>query len=405
MKRPLFEFILSAWRAWAAMLLAGCLAAACGGGVDSGGTGAPANTFSTGHISGFGSIVVNGVHYDDSHAALLDDDGAARASSDLKLGMTVDVDAGAISTDAATSTPQATASKVQFGYAILGPVQAVDAANSRLTVLGQAVAVDADTVFDGITGGVAGVHVGNLVGVFALFDTATGLYSASRIELKTNAGEYRLRGIVSSLDTAAKTFAIGAAVISYAGVPSADVPTLANGSVVRIKLATTQTGGVWMLSHGLAATPGIPEGTKAEIEGFIADFTSTARFKVNGTLVDASGSGVVFKDGSAGQLANGVRVEIEGTMHAGVLQAQKVEFKPSGKPGHQEEIDLKGKIDSVDAAQQSFVLRGSTVVYDASTQFDGGMASDLAAGVEVKVEGVVTGNGTQVLATKIKIGK
>ena len=242
MKRPLFEFILSAWRAWAAMLLAGCLAAACGGGVDSGGTGAPANTFSTGHISGFGSIVVNGVHYDDSHAAIFDDDGAARASSDLKLGMTVDVDAGAISTDAATSTPQATASKVQFGYAILGPVQAVDAAHSQLTVLGQTVAVDADTVFDGITGGVAGVHVGNLVGVFALFDTATGLYSASRIELKTNAGEYRLRGIVSSLDTAAKTFAIGAAVISYAGVPSADVPTLANGSVVRIKLATTQTG-------------------------------------------------------------------------------------------------------------------------------------------------------------------
>ena len=46
---------------------------ACGGsgGVDSGGTG----SFASGPISGFGSVIVNGVHFDDAGATVSDDDG------------------------------------------------------------------------------------------------------------------------------------------------------------------------------------------------------------------------------------------------------------------------------------------------------------------------------------------
>jgi hypothetical protein len=405
MRRELFEFAQTAWRALAVALVAAALGSACGGGVDSGGTGAPATSFSSGRISGFGSIIVNGVEFDETTATIVDDDGVIHPSSDLALGMTVDVAAGAISTDASSDAHRATATHVQFGSAILGPVQSVDTANSMLTVLGQSVKVNTDTVFDGVSGGVAGVHVGNLLNVFAFLDPASGLYTATRIELKASANEFKLRGVVSRLDTKAKTFSIGGADISYAGVATRDLPTLVNGSIARVDLATAQQGGLWILSHGLAVTPAIADGTDAELEGFVAEFASVASFKVDGTPVDASGDAVVFEGGTSSDLANGVRVEVDGTMKGGVLQAQKVEFKKAGSSGKQETVELKGSIGSVNAAQQSFVLRGSTVIFDANTVFDQGAAADLVAGAKVEVEGVVSDNGTRVLATRISFDK
>ena len=79
--------------------------AACGGGgdgIDSGGTGgAPTQqSFTNGSITGFGSIIVNGVRFDDSQAVIVDDEGRSRGRGDLALGMVVDIDAGAIATDA-----------------------------------------------------------------------------------------------------------------------------------------------------------------------------------------------------------------------------------------------------------------------------------------------------------------
>ena len=53
---------------WLALLLTGC-----GGGVESGGTGATPASFASGPITGFGSVIVNGVRFDDSKAVVTDD--------------------------------------------------------------------------------------------------------------------------------------------------------------------------------------------------------------------------------------------------------------------------------------------------------------------------------------------
>ena len=85
--------IIHTSRRTAASWVAVALLSACGGGgggsasVSSdpaGGSGA----YSMGAISGFGSIIVNGVRHDDKSARVFDDDGAARRSDELKLGMT-----------------------------------------------------------------------------------------------------------------------------------------------------------------------------------------------------------------------------------------------------------------------------------------------------------------------------
>ena len=382
-----------------ALVAAGC----GGGGVDTGGTGAPAASFSAGRIAGFGSVIVNGVRFDDATATIVDDDGATHDANELRLGMTVEVHGGPVVTDASAGTSTSTATNVKFGSAIKGPVQAIDIAGSRLTVLGQSVKVDAATVFDGYTNGLASIQTGNLVEVSALLDQTTGIYTATRIELESGLVEYKLRGVLANLDATAKTFMIGGATIGFAGIPAAQIASVVNGALVRVKLQTVQQGTTWIATQVGSAAVQVADQTEAEVEGIITNFVSLGNFKVQGVTVDASGSSVVFDNVTAAQLANGAEVEVDGVTSAGVLVARKVELKRSG--GGDQEFELHGLIESVDAANQSFVLRGVTVTYAGTTRFDDGSAANLVVGANVEVKGVLSSAGGGVAATRVKFEK
>src|SRR5665213_2200716 len=127
----------------AQLVCASALLGGCGGGSDpagpsSGGTGsATVSSFAAGPISGFGSIIVNGVRFDDSTAVVSDDDGSPGTTGSLKLGMTAEVHGGAISDDG--TGPRAKASEIVFGAALVGPVASIDATAKTLVVLGQTV--------------------------------------------------------------------------------------------------------------------------------------------------------------------------------------------------------------------------------------------------------------------------
>lgn len=140
MNRPELHLFHPARRIGVILLFAAALALhACGGGVEGQGTGSV--SYSEGPIGGFGSVIVNGVHFDDSLARIVDTDGNTLRSDDLKLGMTVQIDAGAIDPTALT----AVAKTITVGSDLLDPVSANDAGTSTLTVLGQPVRVTAST--------------------------------------------------------------------------------------------------------------------------------------------------------------------------------------------------------------------------------------------------------------------
>jgi hypothetical protein len=395
---PFSSHFPSLWKPLASVLTAAALATGCGGGggVDTGGTG----TTSSGRISGFGSIIVNGIRFDDSTARVLDDDGVEHVRGDLKLGMVTDVIAGAVTVDAASGLSNSKATEIRYGSEIKGPVQALNVAAGTLTVIGQSVKVDAATVFEDLPTGLASVQVGNLLEVYGFLDLSTGSYTATRIERKASLLSYKVVGNVSALDTVAKTFAIGGITISYTSVAANALPALSNGLEVRATLQTIPKGNVWTATALASNAPIVAEGAQTELEGFITDFVSTSNFKVGGVAVNASGSGVVFKNGSAAQLANGVRIEVEGVTRAGVLAASQIEVKTKG--GGDQEFQLFGAIESANAATSSFVLRGVTVTYSASTRIDNGSAVNLVVGASVEVRGVLSGNGNQLVAARIK---
>src|SRR5258705_109932 len=375
------------------------LAVSCGGG--GGDMPAPNQSFTQGTITGFGSIIVNGVRFDDSSAQVSDDDGQPHARNELKLGMTVEVD----STKIDRRSNSAKASRVRFGAEIVGPVSAISAATTprTLTVLDQVVEISDTTVFDdSLPNGFDSINIGVVVEVHALLDTATGHYLAKRIEPEPGATVFKLRGVVADLDPAAKTFKIGGALIDFSGVAAAGLPSnFANGMRVRVRLQTAKNAaGAWVAISIRSDERKVEDRDEAQVRGIITDFTSTASFSVNGLPVDASKA--AFPDGTAG-IVLGASVEVEGAIVNGVLVAAKVELEDMHKNDDRNRNELHGPISNLDTTAKTFVVRGVTVHYDsATTVFKDGKEADLANGKEVEVKGTLSAEGTSVQAASIE---
>lgn len=387
--------------------LAGLLSVAgCGGGGGDAGSGvlgtgdATATTYTQGTITGFGSIIVNGVRFDDRAAQVSDDDGSPHAVDALRLGMRVEIDSGRV--DAATASARALA--VRFGGLLTGPVEAVDAEAGTLTVLGQHIDVNATTVFDdSLAGGLAAVNTGAVLRVHGLHDAATGHIVATRLELEGNPTVYKLRGTVAALDTTAKTFRIGAAAISYAGVADTAVPsTLADGVTMRVTLAMTPLAEQWVALSLGQRQPRPVDRSEAHVRGAISAFTSVTRFSVDGLAVDASAAR--FPDGSVG-LALGAQVEVQGSLSNGVLVANLVALESRHRGDEDRRLELHGAITAVDPAAKTFVLRNVTVSYAGNVIWERGAEANLAVGATVEVRGGMSGMGRtrhQVQALKIE---
>jgi Domain of unknown function (DUF5666) len=389
------------------------LLAACGGGGGSAGTetgptlpptGNAATTYVQGPVSGFGSVIVGGVRFDDSQAKVVDEDGTSQSLSAVKLGSMVQVDAGALNATDGT----AVASQFKLGRELVGPVGTVDKTASTVQVLGQTVVVNASTVFDStLSGGLSALIAGAVIEVHGIADPVNGTITATRIEPKATPLAYQLRGVVAALDSVAKTFKIGGALISYAGVPAEGVPVnLANGLVVRTLLKLTQVNGAWVaigVSNGLRKPEGNEPPRDARVEGVISAFTSSAAFEVNGLKVDASKA--TFPDGTTA-LVLGARVEVTGSVVAGVLVATKVQLdKPEGGGGgggNPRPLELHGAISALDGTAKTFVLRNITVSYSGTVVYKNGTATDLANAKNVDFYGVLSADRTRVQAQRIE---
>jgi hypothetical protein len=382
-------------RSFGRTLLMSLFLVACGGGVESGGTGGNASaSYVSGPITGFGSVIVGGVRFDDTSATVADAEGDARSRDDLKLGMTITVRGTPIAGDGSSA-----ATSIVVGSAIVGPVSAIDSA-ATLTVLGQPVDVLTTTVFDESLGGaLAALSLGDVVEVYALLDTATQRYRATRIERKTLALVYQLRGVVANLNTGTRSFTIGNQAISYAALSGGDVPSgLANGSIVRVVLRVIPVAGV---REALRLRLGVTEPRdfdEVRIEGLISAFTSSAVFSVDGVPVNAAQAS--FPDGTAG-LAVGVRVALQGTVASGVLNVSRVQIK-SASQVENDGFELRGLISALDTTALRFTLRGVSVDYSGPVDYRDGTQADLRALASVEVRGRLSSDGTRLVATRIE---
>lgn len=350
----------------ALMAAAAMIMAACGGSDSSPPPpdgGVQPGTMSTvvGTISSFGSVIVNGVKFDDSSAAVTMD-GAVAGRDRLRLGMVVQI-RGRIRGDGT-----GTADSIRYEDCVEGPITAMNQVQNTLTVLGQTVHVDDGTVFDGVTlRDMNSFSVGDTVEVSCVPDSTNNRFQAMRMERKgtfvNGVTEMEVKGPVANLNLAAGTCTIGGLTVNFAGIGAPERPAgLANGMLV-------EAGGRGYANGVLTADRlrdrdrdriQTPDGDGIEVEGYVSDFVSITSFKVNGQVVNASSA--TIRNGTAADILNGVRVEVEGSMASGILVARVVIIKL------QTNVRVEAGMQAKDAALATITLLGRAIKVTAETR-------------------------------------
>lgn len=367
--------------------------AACGGGGGAeggiggtgGGGGGGTGGVSVGTITDFGSVWVNGVEFSTTNATIRIDDNPGR-ESDLRRGMVVRVD-GSIS--------GATASTITVDDAVKGFVEAVPDSNT-LVVMGQTITIDAATRFDNNVRPARGDRV-DVHGLVA----GDGVINAGYIEVKTTAPTppFVVKGLVKAHDTAAQTFQVGTLTVRYSGATVNDMPAGSwNGLQVDAKgsaCAGSPVCGTLTASKVEPAGTTVASASAAEIEGIVTAISANG-FSIGNQAVVTTGS-TRYENGTAADLALGVKVEAEGAISGGVLTATKVEFKDA--------VRLEGDVATVNGTAGTFTitgLGGVTIAANAGTEFKSiSSVAGLAAPNHVRVRGRLGANNT-VIATEIE---
>jgi len=384
------------------------LLAACGG---SGGTDNATNNptaskpvVAFGTISGFGSVFVNGVRYDTNSATVIIDDQPGTVAQ-LRVGYVVRL-TGRLNADGRNGT----ASSIEFDDAVQGPVQSIDVTAGTLVVLYQDVKVDAATSFDDDIqpASLEGLAAGEIVEVSGFRD-ADGVIHATRIE-RADAGEgFEVTGTVANLDAVAKRFEIGALVVDYSAAQLDDLPAgaPANGLLVEVKGRSLDANNVLLATRveGEQDDMDVDDGEEAEIEGLITRFVSPTDFDVNGQPVTTTAD-TRYENGTSADLALNVRVEVEGEVLNGVLQADEIEFEFE----HEADLRVSGEVGSVDATAGTFTVLGITIQTSADTRFEDKTDAEvrpfnvavLNVGDFVEVRGVAGSVPNSIAATRVE---
>ena len=347
--------------------------------VGSGGTGIAV-------LTGFGSLIVDGVRRNDSAASYRSeaDQGAAIAipSTRAMLGDSVEY----------AYDPSGNILSVLISPELLGTVTA--AGPTSVTVLGTTVDVNLDATMGPVTSfagyaSLADIQVGARIEVHGLLNTdsrGTVHLQATLIVKKLPATGTRLTGYVAQYNAAAGTFSLGSNVVTLGSATISPAGTaLSNGQLVT----------VWSNADpaGNAVTADIvrvkwPTGTSQNVtvSGVISAYAGAASFRLRNMNVDAS-TAVIAPNGAV--LTDGRYVVVAGSfdVKTNKLTATSVTVFTSAAPTT---VELHGTVANF-VSTASFTVRG--VVVDASAaRFTGGTAAQLANGVFVEVHGAVANN-------------
>ena len=346
------------------------------GGVGSGGTGASASAGDSGDsgvggVGGVASIIVNGVRYNTDSAVL-----RLRDAPVLQLGMTAKVNGP---TNADFTAGEAT--EVESAADARGTVVSVDLTTGNLVVLGATINTDSTTVWGNIPG-LSAVTPGMTVQVWGL-PAGPGVLRATRVEQQP-AGSPIITGTVQNLDSGNRRFVLGGLTVEFQ--PNAVPAALAAGVNVRVRANAQPTAGVLRAASVELWYPvSLRDGTRRQLGGVVTDFSTPRSFRVLGTPVDAASAQV--SGGPLAAIANGVELDVAGTVAGGVLVATKIKIKKTPGGASAASFTAMGTIGSFKSAAE-FKVKGQQVdASGAGVQFVNGTVANLGNGTKVSISG------------------
>lgn len=382
-----------------AALLASGLFVACGGGGGGGGTPATTSGLSVGQMAS-GSIIVNGIRFDDSGASIEIENDATPSRGELRDGMIVQV-TGSFNSDDATGT----ATRVRFEDTLEGPVTGLATSTTpqvkTFSVLGQQVRAEQGvTLFDNAVGAVTFATLADdqVLEISGLPD-ASGVIQATFIQKKADTtaafvaagGIFEVKGIIGTVS--GNTFTIGGLTVDRSTAVMTGTP--AAGQMAEVK--GTSLSGATLIATSVEVNPDdLPDAAKVEVEGFISALSSSPKtFMINGQTINYGNA--QFLGGIEADLADGLKVEAEGPIVGGVLAAVKIKFKES--------LRFEANVTTVDPVAGTLVLQGFpglVVLTDAAlTKIKDNLALGSFANTAVKLRGRLS--GSTVLVTRLEL--
>jgi len=332
-----------------------------------GGTGAP--LFAQGSITGFGSVIINGIKFDDTQASV-QVDGLMLTSDALRLGMVAGVRGERDTVDSTLGT----ATAIEVWSIAQGPVTRVG--SSDFDVTGMSIQTDVNTSLDGVNS-VAALVVGQWVQVWGLQAGDDGRqWAASRVAVQSAGSSVVTSGLVKDHDD----------ILSVNGwqLSGATSVNLKEDQLVRVQ-GNSGSGnslvltGVKLLSSGFESSP---QGS-TEIEGVVTRAPLASSFLMGAITVDAKAVGLATV---LSTITVGSRVEVYGEWIAGVLVASQIKLEDS----QSRRVEIDARIDTFNSSSL-FVMRGQ--LCDASSaQFLNGTQANLQQGIRVKVTGYKVGD-------------
>ena len=376
---------------WAALLVNGVLAgvlAACGVGQD--GTGAAPDTQATGVVTGFGSVIVDGVHFDVSRADITADGVSSRSQDELRVGMVVTV-TGTLAVDGASGS----ATKVIYESLLRGTIDAAPGTNA-LRVLGQRIAVDSTTLFDGVDS-IADLLQGDPLQVSGFTDPSGG-FRATWIRKESSAPQPQLTGFISAVNGNVVQLAGLSVDISGATWVGVTPGNLAAGQRVRVVLQAPPIGGAAVATRLVLIDAGLAGALRRQaLQGLVHQWNSaTQTFELDRQTVRINAT-TQFQEGSLADIGNGARVGVLGSRAGdGVLTAERVLIYRPAIDGY-----VRGRVTAIDRVAQRFSvqvapgiqvqIQARTVLSDLSLA-NGLTLDNLALGNEVLALGWLSGN-------------
>jgi len=381
--------------------------AGCGGGGGGGTDSISASTsggtvgVSSGTITGFGSVFVNGVKFNTDNAGIFRGDDQLNDVRELEIGMIVRVEG---------SIDDRVASSVRFEEDVKGPADG-QATGDSFSVMGQTVITDAATVFSNTS--LAGIAAGDILEISGLRNANDDIV-ARFVERKTSSADvnrYSVIGNVRDLDTTSLTFRVDDLTVSYGTANVNDLPAgnPVEGQLVEVK----DDDKAYVLgSLRLTATKVEPQnrlgnagaiGAKAEIESIVTRVNSSSEFEMGDILVRTTAS-TLFLFGTPNNIVVGARLEAEGIIDSsGVLEAVKVKFEDNDA-----RIQASVDSDGVNVEDGTVTLLGIPVTITGETDMEDKRddvspfsLSDIQAGDYLETRGFIGANGAFV-ATELR---
>jgi len=370
---------------------------------------------SSGAVTGFGSIFVNGVEFE-TNSSEFKIEGVNGSQADLVEGMRVKV-SGTINTDKVTGT----ATQVEFEDQLEGPISSsakmisdsedADMENKKFTVLGVTVNINStNTIFVGSAFDYNLIASGDNIQISGFFDDAGVLQATAVVEKNAFVAGTTIveaKGSISALSANDFTLTVGNTPLTV-NADGADVSQisggLANNQFVEVKGTITAANGTAISATVVKLEDNKPaEGAEVEIEGIITRFGSISDFDVDGITVNAS---TATTTPSGLTLRTGIKVEVEGPVTNGVLQADTLKLREGNVRVHAPASNVNTTTNTFDMLVSDDTIK---VTVNTSTRLEDKLDAETFSQAVAKLDGQflrvrgIDDGANGIIATRVRI--